>query len=343
MFAKHFFFAAVLGIATLGSQSALAVPPLYKITQSISLGAPEQWDYLTFDEASRRLFVAHGSGIDVIDGGSGQVLGKVAVPGANGIAIVASIGKGYAGSRTKKAAVVFDLKTLKILKEIPADEDTDAVVFDPVSKRVFIMQGDPHKITIIDTANDTLVTELALDGQPEFAAVDGRGKLFVNIVDKNEVQRIDTKTATIDATWPVADCQRPHGLAIAAADHRLFASCVNSRLMVLDSDNGTIIAALPIGKGSDAAGYDTIRKRAFSSNFDGTLSVIQKESADHYVALEDVPTRELARTMALNPATGRVYLVAAERIEVDPAASNPRQRFAVRPGSVVLLFADPIS
>jgi DNA-binding beta-propeller fold protein YncE len=333
--------AGLVSLCVAGIAGAASTDPLYKITQSIPLGAPEQWDYLNYDSDSGRLFVAHGSGIDVVDGASGKLLGKIAVPGANGIAVVPAMGKGYAGSRAKKAAVVFDLKTLQVLKELPADADTDAVVYDPASARVFVMQGDPHNITVIDTKHDTVVTKLALDGQPEFAAVDGQGKLFVNITDKNEIQRIDTKTAKIDATWPIADCQRPHGLGIAPADHRLFASCVNSTLLAVDSTNGKVIATLSIGKGSDAAGYDAVRKRVFSSNFDGTLSVIRQDTPQHYIELGNVPTHELARTMALNPQTGRVYLVAADRIEVDPSATDPRKRYAVRPGSVALLFADP--
>jgi DNA-binding beta-propeller fold protein YncE len=313
----------------------------YKITQSIPLGSPEQWDYLTYESESGRLYVAHGSGIDVIDGAGGKLLGKIPVPGANGIAVVPAIGKGYAGSRAKKAAVVFDLKTLKVIKELPADEDTDAVVYDPASQRVFIMQGDPHNVTVIDTRTDSVVTELALDGQPEFAAVDGTGKLFVNITDKNEIQKVDTKTAKIDATWPISDCQRPHGLAISPADHRLFASCVNSKLLVVDSTDGRIVATLPIGKGSDAAAYDAARKRVFSSNSEGTLSVIQQDTPQHYTAMGDIPTRELARTMALDPKTGRIFLVTGDRVEVDAAATDPRKRFAIRAGSVVLLFDDP--
>jgi DNA-binding beta-propeller fold protein YncE len=314
---------------------------LYKISQSIPLGSPEQWDYLTYDSESGRLFVAHGSGIDVIDAASGKLLGNISVPGANGIAVVPAIGKGYAGSRAKKAAVIFDLKTLKVIKELPADEDTDAVVYDPASQRVFIMQGDPHTITVIDTHSDTVVAKVVLDGQPEFAAVDGNGKLFVNITDKNEIQKIDTKSAKIEATWPISDCQRPHGLAISPADHRLFASCVNSKLLVVDSIDGMIVASLPIGKGSDAAAYDAVRKRVFSSNSDGTLSVFQQATPQHYIGLGNIPTRELARTMALDPKTGRVFLVTGDRVEVDPAATDPRKRFAVRGGSVVLLFDDP--
>jgi DNA-binding beta-propeller fold protein YncE len=344
MFLKKLPFAALAALAIGGAAAGAPQPaPLYKITQSVSLGAPEQWDYLAYDAQSRRLFAAHGSGIDVIDGANGRLLGKIAVPGANGMAIVAEVGKGYAGSRTHKAVLVFDLKTLEVLKELPADEDTDAVVYDPASRRVFVMQGDPHSIAVIDTAGDAVLAPVALDGQPEFAAADGRGKLFVNITDKNEIQRIDTKTAKVDATWPISQCQRPHGLAIDPADHRLFASCVNQLLLVLDSADGKVIATLPIGKGSDAAAYDPVRKRVFSSNFDGTLSVIQQDTPTRYVTLGDLSTHAMARTMALNPQTGRVYLTAADRVEVDPKATDPRKRFAVQPGSVVVLFADPTS
>jgi YVTN family beta-propeller protein len=332
---------AILAVVAISAISRAQSPALYQITGSIPLGAPDQWDYLTYDSSSKRVFVAHGTGIDVLDGTSGKLIGKVAVPGANGVAVVPAIGKGYAGSRTLKAALVFDLKTFKVLKTLAADEDSDAVVYDPASQRVFIMDGDPHNIVVIDTKTDRVVSKIALDGQPEFAAVDGRGKLFVNITDKKEIQRIDTRSATVDATWPIAECQGPHGLAIAAAKNRLFASCVNSKLLVVDATNGAVIADLPIGKGSDATAYDVKRNRAFSSNREGTLSVIQEQTPDHYVSLGEVPTQLLARTMALNPETGRIYLVAADRIEVDAAASDPRKRYAVRPDSTRLLFADP--
>jgi DNA-binding beta-propeller fold protein YncE len=316
-------------------------PALYQITRIIPLGAPEQWDYLSYDATSKRIYVAHGTSIDVLDAADGKLLGKIAVPGANGMAIVPALGKGYAGSRSLKAALVFDLHTFKILKSLPADEDTDAVVYDPASQRVFIMDGDPHNMTVIDTTSDTIVTKIALDGQPEFAAVDGRGKLFVNITDRKEIQRIDTKSAKVDATWPIAACEGPHGLAIDAAKNRLFSSCVNSKLLVVDSTNGAVIADLAIGKGSDATAYDPYRKRAFSSNREGTLSVIQEQAPDRYIPLAEVPTQLLARTMALNTETGRIYLVAADRIEIDPAAADPRKRYAVKAGSTRLLFADP--
>lgn len=314
---------------------------LYVITKSIPLGAPDRWDYVTYDSAAHRIYAAHGTSIAVVDARTAAILGNVPVPGANGVAVIPSIGKGYAGSSTAKSVLVFDLSDFKVRKKLPADEDTDAVVYDPFSKRVFVMEGDPKTILVVDTVNDSVVTKIALHGKPEFAAVDGNGKLYVNIADKREIQRIDTRTATVDAAWPIPDCESPHGLSIDVAARRLFSSCLNSKMLVVDAAGGRVIATLPIGLGSDASAFDSRRKRAMSSNWDGTLSVIADMGSDHYTSLGEVPTQPLARTMAVDSESGRVYLLAADRIEVDPTAANLRKRYGVRPGSVRLLFADP--
>ena len=330
---------AALGFCLQGTVASWAdgVANLYQITQSIPLGAPERWDYLSFDATSNRVFAAHGDRIDVIDLSTQQVVGQVAVAGANGAAIVSSMGKGYAGSRVGKSVVVFDLRTFNVLKTLPAAEDTDAIVYDPASRRVFLMQGDPHEMTVIDTATDTVVLTVHLGGQPEFAAVDGRGKLYVNIEDRSEIQRIDTHSGKIDATWPIKVCESPHGLAIDSESHRLFASCVNSKLVVVSAIDGSVVSILPIGKHTDAAAYDGRAKRIFSSNGEGTLSVIQQESPDRYRALGEVATQLGARTMALDPKSGRIFLITGDYAEVTPDATDFRQRYRVKPGSARLL------
>jgi DNA-binding beta-propeller fold protein YncE len=333
----------LIGVAALAPASGFAADAgqLYTITKTVPLGSPERWDYLTYDPTSHRVYAAHGSSIAVVDGRSGALLGSVPVPGANGVAVIPALGKGYAGSSTNKSVLVFDLVTFKVLKELPADEDTDGVVYDPVSKRVFVMDGDPHNAMVIDTITDTVVTRLPLAGKPEFAAVDGAGKLFVNITDARKIQRIDTKTLKTEATWPISDCEGPHGLAIDAATRRLFSSCLNSKLLVVDSGSGRIVATLPIGLGSDASAFDGKRNLVFSSNGTGTLTVIHESGPDNFAVLADVPTQLLARTMAVDSETGRVYLLAGDRVEVDPTATNPKKRYGVRPGSVRLLFVDP--
>ena len=337
---------SVLGIsiyATLAPTSQAADGPgLYRITKSIPLGAPERWDYLAFEPISNRVFIAHGDRIDVIDASSEKIVGQVAVDGANGAAIVPAIGKGYAGSRAVKSVLVFDLNTFKVIKTLPAAEDTDAIVYDPASKRVFLMQGDPHSITVVDTSTDSVVTAIHLSGQPEFAAVDGAGKLFVNVEDRREIQRVDTKTAKVDATWPIPACDSPHGLAIDNESHRLFTSCINSKLLVVNATNGSVISTLPIGKHTDAAAYDGRRKRVFSSNGDGTLSVIQQEDANQYKSLGEVATQLGARTMALDAKSGRIFFVTGDYSEVDPNARDLRKRYAVKAGSTRMLILDAV-
>jgi YVTN family beta-propeller protein len=336
----------VMGISAFGAlapvSQAADASGLYSISKSIPLGAPERWDYLTFEPVSNRVFAAHGDRIDVIDVSSEKVVGQVPVDGANGAAIVPAIGKGYAGSRAGKSVLVFDLKTFKVVKTLPAAEDTDAIVYDPASKRVFLMQGDPHSMTVIDTATDSVVDTIHLSGQPEFAAVDGAGKLFVNIEDRREIQRVDTKTGKVDATWPIPSCDSPHGLAIDNESHRLFTSCVNSTLLVVNATNGAVVSTLPIGKRSDAAAYDSHMKRVFSSNGEGTLSVIQQQGADQYKSLGEVATQLGARTMTLDAKSGRIFLVTGDYAEVDPSAKDPRKRYSVKPGSTRMLLLDAV-
>jgi DNA-binding beta-propeller fold protein YncE len=315
---------------------------LYVLTKTVSLGVPDRWDYLSYEPASHRIYAAHGTTVDVLDGRTGEPLGKVPVPGANGIAIVTEAGKGYAGSRTNKSVVVFDLKTLEVTQNVPVGEDTDAVVYDPAAKRVFVMEGDPHKAVAIDIQSDTVAGEVALSGGPEFAVVDGAGQMFVNIEDRKALQRIDTHTLKVTATWPLAQCESPHGLALDVAAKRLFSTCINSKMMVIDATNGRIVQTVPIGQGSDGAAFDSARQRAFSSNGgSGSLTVVQVAAGDKYDLLQQTPTQPLARTMTVDVETGRVYLLSGDRIEVDATATNPRKRYAVAPGSARLLFLDP--
>jgi hypothetical protein len=321
--------------------AAEAAAPLYRTVQSIALGAPDRWDYLTWDAGSRRVFAAHQSTVTVVDADRSVIVGQIPVPGANGIAVAPSLHKGWAGSSEKHAIVVFDLASLKVLKQISSDEDTDGVVYDSSSQRVFVMHGDPKVATAVDARSDTVAARIELGGKPEFAAADGAGKLYVNLVDRGAVQRIDTRSLRVDATWPLPGCERPHGIALDAASGRLFSGCVNQRLLVLDMHDGHVVAELPIGSGSDALGFDPKRRWILSSNGAGTLSVIREASPDRYIALPEVPTQPSARTMTLDPDTGRVFLLAADRIEKDPAAADPRKRYGIRPGSVRILVERP--
>jgi YVTN family beta-propeller protein len=341
---KHMPFAlTLLATAALSAGPATsAAAPSYKISKSVALGSPDGWDYVTFEPTQHRVYVAHANEITVVDSRSGDIVGRVqGVTGVNGVAVIPSLNKGYTDSRAKKSAVAFDLTTFKVTKEIPAAEDTDGMTYEAASKRVFVANGDAGNTTIIDTATDTAVTNLALGGKPEFLVSDDAGHVFINITDKKEIVRIDAKGAKIEARFPINDCEGAHGLAIDRANHRLFATCVNLKMVVLDSEKGTVLATLPIGKGSDGAAFDSKRHLAFSSNGEGTVSVIDEQAPDKFVALADIPSRPFARTMAVDSETGRIFLVTADLDEVNPKAENLRQRYQIKRGTVQLLFLDP--
>jgi len=238
---------------------------------------------------------------------------------------------------------LFDLDKLNLITTIKADADADAIVFDPSSGHIFVVDGDPGKLTVIDPKSDSAVATINVGGKLETAVAGGNGKLYVNGEEKQEIVRVDTTTNEVDAHWPIPNCTSPHGLAIDPAAHRLFSSCENNVLVVIDADAGTIVATLPIGARSDGAAFDPKRKLIFSSNGDGTLSVIAEKDANSFATVASVATKRGARTMTLDPETGRLYLVAADTT-INPSAdpSDLRHRYVVTPGSAQLLILDPM-
>ncbi len=331
----------VAGLVT-GSIAVAQTSVAYAITKSVPLGAPDRWDYVVFDPSSHRVFVSHGDRVTVVDGQAGTILGEVTgfPGGTHGIAIVVAAGRGYTDDGEAGEAASFDLKTLKALKRIKTDADADGIVFDTASGHVFVINGDSGTLTAIDPGAERAVATIRVGGKLEFAASGGDGKLYVNGMEKRELVRIDTRTNQVEARWPISHCERPHGLAIDPQTHRLFASCVNNTLMVVNADTGAVVTMLAIGRGSDAAVFDPRRRLVFSSNGqDGTLSIIQEKDAQTFVALDSVKTVPTARTMSLDPDSGRIYLVAGELQPEQTAA--PSGRRAILAGSVKLLFLDP--
>jgi YVTN family beta-propeller protein len=318
--------------------------PAYRLAKTIPLGAPDRWDYLTYDSGSGRLYIAHGDRVSVIDGKNGNRIGDVeGLPGGtHGIAIVSAVGRGYTDDGKAGIAASFDLKTLKIVSRIKAEPDADGIVYDKTSGHVFVVDGDSAKLTVIDPKSDSAIATVDVGGGLESAVSGDNGKLYVDGAEKQEMIRVDTASNKVDARWPIPACTSPHGLAIDPASHRLFASCENKVLLVLDAGSGKVLASLPIGAGTDAAAFDPARKRAFSSNRDGILSVIVEKSADAFELLAQVPTVFGARTMAVDPVSGRVFLVTAD-FTVNPAAAanDMRHHFVAVPGSAKLLFFDP--
>ena len=336
------FMTAAVGIVADPASICHAAPsPAYQVTRTVSLGAPDRWDYVVFDSASRRVYVAHGDEVTVVDGRKGDVVGHITgLPGGtHGIAIVTAAGKGYTDDGGAGEAAAFDLETFKVGKRIKAADDADAMAFDPASGHVFVINGDAGTITVVDPKSDSAVATINGGGKLEFAVADGSGHLYVNGAEKKEVLSIDTHSNQVVARWPVPDCLSPHGLAMDTAHHRLFVSCVNSVLTVVNSDSGAVVASVPIGSGTDAAAFDPKRSLIFSSNGkDGTLSIIQEKDPQTFVALETVKTTVSARTMSLDPQTGRLYIAAASTEALAAGEKRPK----VVPGSLKLLFLDPV-
>ncbi len=328
--------AVLLGLC---ATSALAAPS-YKAAGAVVLGDPPGWDYAVADPATGRVYVAHADRVAVIDGRAGKLIGNVEgiKGGTHGIAVSAATGQGFTDDGRNGKAIAFDLKTLKVLHEIPAEDDADAVGSDPGTGHIFIVDGDPGKITVVDPKTDKLAATINVGEKMEYVVGSG-GKVFVAGVEKSDLIQIDPHTNAVLAKWPIPDCERPHGLAVDGATHRAFVGCVNAKMMVVDTVSGKLITELPIGRGNDAMAFDAKRKRVFSSNGrDGTISVYQQVSPDRYQALEDVKTAVSGRTMTVDPVTGRLFVPAADLDPASPAGQRPR----MIPGSMRVLMFDPV-
>jgi len=308
----------------------------------VPLGGTEKFQYVLFDGAGNRVFVAHGSEVTVVDAGALKVIGHVTgLSGAHGIALVPG-GHGYADSGRAQTVSVFDASTYKVLDTLKADDDAYAVVYDPASRHVFVMNDDAGNITVIDPAQDKVIDTIALQPGFEQAQADGQGHILIAHSEAGQVLRIDTRRNIADAAWAVPGCGKPHGLALDTAHQRVFVSCPSGVLSVLDAQSGRPVASLAIGRGGDTLLFDAARRKIYSPNAEGTLSVIDAAGPDTYVAEPAMPTGPGARTGALDPATGRLFLVTAEVDGTEPAkkpGAPPKLHF--RPGSTELLVFDP--
>src|SRR5882672_3837399 len=236
---------AFMLLCTVGSSVCVAdEKPLYALTKTVAIGAPDRWDLLTYDAESHRVYIAHGDRVTVVDAQSGELVGSIEgyAGGTHGVAIVPGSGRGYTDEGRTGTAGSFDLKTLKSLKTIKAEDDADAMVFDPASRHLFVIDGDPGKITVIDTKTDTVVATLDGGGKLEIGAADNSGKVYINGEEKREILRVDTRTNGVDARWPIPSCASPHGLAIDVKSRRLFSSCENNVMVVIDADSGKQLA-----------------------------------------------------------------------------------------------------
>jgi DNA-binding beta-propeller fold protein YncE len=333
---------ATLGVV-LGAARAEASPG-YHIAHEVSLPGEEGWDTLAFEQGGHRLFVSHGTRVLVVDTDTLKVVGEIAdTPGVHGIALAPDLGRGYISAGRANTIVVFDLKTLARLKEIKTTgENPDVILYDAPSHRVFSFNGRGRNVTAVDATTDTVLGTIALDAKPEFAVSDGKGHVYVNLEDKSSLAVIDPVRLTVTSVWPIAGCQEPSGLAIDAARGLLFPACDNKVMAVVDASSGKVLGTAPIGDGVDGADFDPATNLAFASCGEGVLTVVRAGKSGRPEVVEAAKTQRGARTMALDRATHRVFLVTANFAPAPAAtAEHPHPRGALLPGSFRLLVLEP--
>jgi DNA-binding beta-propeller fold protein YncE len=312
----------------------------YHLTGEIKLGGEGGWDYLTVDSAARRLYISHNTKVVVVDIDNDKTVGEIGnLSGVHGIALAPDYGRGYISNGRSSMITIFDLKTLATIGEVKSTgENPDAILYDPYSYQIFAFNGRSKNATVLEVKTGKVVGTIELGGKPEFAATDLEGRVFVNIEDKSEVVELGAKDLAVKARWPLAPCEEPSGMAIDRAHHRLLIGCSNKLAAFMDTGSGKVVATVPIGQGVDANAFDPGTKLGFSSNGDGTLTIIKEETPDHLTVVENVPTRRGARTMALDDKTHKVYLPTAQ-FGPPPAATaeQPHPRPAILPESFVIL------
>lgn len=316
----------------------------YKIVNKIHLEGDGGWDYLTIDEATSRLYISHGTMVQVADVNEKKVVGTIAdTKGVHGIALAKDLNKGFISNGKDTSVTVFDLKTLQVITKVKVTgNNPDAILYDPFSHKVFTFNGRSSNSTVIDAKSNKVIGTIVLAGKPEFSVTDGNGKIYVNIEDKSQLCLINPMTLAVEKSWPVAPGEEPSGLAIDIINHRLFTVCGNKLMIVLDAENGKVVSKLEIGDRVDGVSFDPVLKRIYSSNGEGTMTVVQQENKDSYMVVENFPTQKGARTITLNPLTHRLYLSTAE-FEATPAATkeDPRPRPSVKPNTFTILEIEP--
>jgi DNA-binding beta-propeller fold protein YncE len=327
------------------SSNAQSMKPEYKVVNKIHLPGETWWDYPSIDASTGRLFVSRGTMVQVVDVRDGKLVGTIPnTEGVHGIALAEDLNRGFTSDGADSSVTVFNLKTLKIIAKIPVTgRGPDAILYDPFTHRVFTCNGGTSNSTVIDARTDKVVGTIELSGRPEFSATDGQGRIYINIEDKSLIDEINPRTMKIEHVWPIAPGEHPSGLAIDARNHVLFSVCHNKLMVVMNALDGKVITTLPIDERVDGAAYDPVLQRAYSSNGEGTLTIVQREGRDSYKVLEVLQTQAGARTIALDTKTHRLYLPTAEfNPRPEPTAANPRPRPTMKENSFVVLEVAPV-
>jgi len=307
-------------------------------------GGREYFDYITFDGASGRLYLSHGTEVLVVDSQSGKELGKIdGLKVSHGVAVVPEVGRGFITDGAQGKVIIFDLKTLQKVGQADAAPDADCIIYDPASKHLFTFNGDSHNASAIDPATGKNVGSVELGGGPEFAVADGQGTIYNNLEDKSEVVAIDSRNMTVKAHWPIAPAGAPAPIAMDREHRRLFvAGREPAMLVIMNADDGKVIQSFPVSNGADADIYDPATGLIFVSTRDGFVHVFHEDSPDHFSEAGKVKTEFGAKTMAYDPASKRVFVDTADFEKAPaPTKENPHPRATAKPGTFHLLVYEP--
>ena len=317
---------------------------LYQSAGEIPIGGEGGWDILTIDPTANRLYLSHATKVVVVDLGKNSVIGEITdTPGVHAFVAVPALQRGFSSNGKEAKASVVDLRTLKTISKIDTGQSPDAIVYEPKHREVYIFNHAGNSCTVIDAQTATVSTTIQLSGKPEFATVDeAAGRIYCNIEDKSEVAVIDSTKREVVARWPIAPGEEPSGIALDAAHHRLFATCHNKMMVMLDTETGKVVANVPIGAGVDGCAFDDASQLAFASCGDGTTTIAREEAPDKLTVIQTLKTERGARTMALNPKTHRIYLPTAQfQPAPSPSPGASPARPTIVPNTLKLLVYGP--
>lgn len=315
--------AALITFASNGQKN-----PDYKIVKTFHIASSGGWDYIAVNKG--KLYVSHGTQVNILDEQSGDSLGVIPnTIGIHGIAFDNDLQRGYTSNGRMNNVYVFDLKTFQVLDSIKTGQNPDAINYEPFSKTIVTCNGRSKDLSVIDPKTNKVIATIDVAGKPEAAASDGKGIFYVNIEDKSEIVKVDMKSNTVVAHWPLGDAKGPTGLVYDDKTKRLFAGC-DKMLAIVNSENGNIVSTMPIGDGCDGVAFNSKDKLVYTSNGEGTISVIKEKDGDKFESLGNFPTKRGARTIAIDEKEGTIFLPTAD---FDPTKTNPNGRPMMIPGS----------
>jgi YVTN family beta-propeller protein len=316
---------AACSVVTLVSAAAFAAAVNYQLLKKVPLPGAGGWDYISVDDAARRIYISHATQVEVLDADSFSLVGTIPnTPGVHGIAIASEAGRGYISAGKSDAVVPFELKTLKPLPEIRVGKKPDAIIFEPLTKRIYVMNGDSNNITVLNASDGSLAGTIDLGGGPEFAVSDGKGNLYVNLEENNETLHVDVNAMKVKDRWPLAPCATPTSLAMDVENRRLFVGCRSHHFAVLNADNGKVVFTAPIGERVDAGAFDARTRLVYLSTGDGKVFIFHQDSADQYSLSQEITTLKGAKTMGYDPKTRNVIVPTSDNGAMSVLVFSPQ-------------------